>query len=106
MGGGVYKDPSTLTLANLPKLETSLQRLSPYFAPGARVELQACSVGKGTDGEKFLLGLARVWGVRVQARPGTCPLRSVQFDSVVYEANPQGGLICVTGTEITRQREK
>ncbi|PWT82370.1 MAG: hypothetical protein C5B58_08390 [Acidobacteria bacterium] len=28
VGGGEYKDPLALTLANLPKFETSLQRLS------------------------------------------------------------------------------
>lgn len=109
VAGGEYSEEeqlSTLTLANLPKLETTLRRLSPYFASGARVELQGCSVATGTDGEKFILGLARVWGVRVQARPKGCPLGTVQFQGAVYEANPQGGLICVPGTEITRQREK
>jgi len=106
VAGGKYNEEdtlSTLTLANLTKLEDTLRRLTPYFAPGARVELLGCLVGLGGDGEKFIAALARVWGVRVQASPKELPVGSVQFTGPVYEARPDGGLICVPRTEITRE---
>lgn len=93
---------STLTLDTLPKVRNLLQQLTPYFAPGARVELLGCAVGSGTDGEKLLVELAQIWGVRVQATPAEDPIGAVQFTGIVYQAAPDGGLVCVPRTEMTK----
>ena len=105
VAGGRFNEAdslSTLTLDTLPKLKNLLQRLAPYFAPGARVELQGCTVAKDTKGEKFILELARIWGVRIQGSPIEQPVAAVQFTGPVYEATPTGGLLCIPRTEITR----
>jgi hypothetical protein len=53
-----------------PNIETYayyIQKLSVLFASDGRLELKGCSVGQGTDGEKFLIRLAVVLGYPVQA---------------------------------------
>ena len=87
---------------SLAELGPQLQRLRPYFAPGARAELQGCEVAQGSDGEKLLLALAQFWRVRVQAQTMQVPIGTVQFVGAVVEANPDGGLASVVGMPLTK----
>lgn len=93
---------SGIGLESLPRLTGTLQSLTPYFAPSARVELQGCRVARGSDGEKLMLKLAKIWRAKVQASPEPASIGAVQFAGVVTEANPAGGLACVPRTELTR----
>jgi Domain of unknown function (DUF4347) len=102
------KDPygsdrlSGIDLENLPKLTPTLERLRPYFAPNARVELHGCFVAKGSDGEKLMLKLAKLWNARIQASPMDLPIGAVNFQGPAYEANQSGGLSCAVATDLTR----
>jgi hypothetical protein len=101
---GKKADPESracVAIENLPKLEASLRRLAPYFAPGARVELIGCLVALDTEGEELLRELARIWGVRVQGSPDASSVLSIELSGRVYEATPDGGLLCVERTEMT-----
>ena len=105
VAGGEFDETdslSTLTLDTLPKVKHQLKQLTPYFAPGARVELLGCAVAKDAEGEKLLVELARIWNVRVQGTPKEEPIAAVQFTGAVYQAAPDGGLVCVPRTEITK----
>jgi hypothetical protein len=82
-----------LSIDVLEELKPTLQLLTPYFAPGARVELVGCNVAEGDDGARLLRGLAQIWGVKVQASEARLPIGTVQFSGVVDEAAPDGGPI-------------
>jgi hypothetical protein len=104
IAGGTYDaqdELSAIGMDNLGKLGIELQRLTHYFASGARVELQGCTVAEGSKGEMLLMELAHLWGVRVQAQTKESPLGAVQFSGGVVEANPAGGLSCVVGTPLS-----
>jgi len=94
-------EDSALTLSTVQRLKPLLATLTPYFSSTARVELHGCMVALGTDGERLMLELARLWRVRVQASPDPEPMGAVQFQGRVYEARP-GGLSCVPPTDITK----
>jgi hypothetical protein len=109
IAGGVISgedDGNAIAVSNIKQLEPDLSRLAPYFAPQARVELQGCLVGKGTDGEKLLSELARLWHVRVQATTSETSVAAVQFTGSVVEAHPSGGLTCAPATPISVEKTK
>ena len=91
---------STISLVTIKTLKPLLESLTPYFAPNARVEFHGCEVASGTDGEKLMVALSRMWGVRVQASPDLDPMGAVQFQTRVYEASP--AMSCAMPTEMTR----
>jgi hypothetical protein len=110
-------DSSAIAVWNLPKLEQTLKRLTPYFKPTARVELLGCyvateSVGEkdhiikeNSDGERLLKELAKIWQVNVLASGNTArglPIASIKFVGLVVQAYPDGGLACVPAPEITK----
>lgn len=107
IAGGHYDKQDQLSgigLESLPRLTGTLQLLTPYFAPNAHVELQGCEVSRGSDGEKLMLRLAKIWRTRIQASPDPVPMGAIQFSGIVTEANPQGGLTCVPRTELARDK--
>ncbi len=85
-----------ISVANIGAMRPELERLRPYFAPGARVELRGCNVAGDADGERLLQQLAQIWGVRVQA--GTLTQTSVDWVGPVYESTADGAMSCTTGT--------
>jgi hypothetical protein len=93
---------SSISMKSLEKLKPTLQRLTPYFAPGARVELQGCIIAQGDLGKSFMVELAKLWGVTVQASTKELPLGSVQFSGSVFAAMPDGSIKEVTATEIPK----
>jgi hypothetical protein len=119
-GDRLEYDSSAISIWNMPKLEPTLRRLTPYFKPNARVELLACyvathfddkknafSIRENSDGEKLILELARIWQVKILASGRTekgLPIASVKFVGLVVEANPRGGLSCVAAPEVSAVR--
>jgi hypothetical protein len=118
--GGETLDFSDSAIAswNLPKLESKLKLLTPYFKPTARVELLGCyvatnfndkksqySIKAGSDGEQLLKGLAKIWQVNVLASGNTAhglPIASIKFVGLVVQATPDGGFSCVPAPEISK----
>jgi hypothetical protein len=98
----VASDWAGIDLKNVNNLAPQLLRLRPYFTPNARVELQACLVANGRDGETLLQELARIFQARVQAKATKFILSTVQFSGPVVEADPRGGLRTVEGSEVSR----
>ena len=102
---------SAISISNLPKIEASLSRLTPYFANQARVELLGCEIvttAKGgltgnTEGERLIKRLAQIWRVNVLAsgNPKGLPLGSLKFQGLVVRAG-LGGLACVEAPEISK----
>lgn len=86
------KDGNAITVSNIKLLEPFLRNLTPYFSPQARVELQGCLVGGGSQGETLLRELARIWHVRVQATTRETSISAIEFTGIVVEASPSGGL--------------
>ena len=118
-GGETLEYPnSAIAVWNLPKLEPTLRRLTPYFKPTARVELLGCyvathqdaktddySIKQNSDGEKLIRELAKIWQVNVLASGNTTkglPIASIKFVGLVVQANPNGVLSCVPAPEITK----
>ena len=91
-----------IALSNVQALRGTLGRLTPYFSPGARVEFHGCEVAEGSDGEKLLRELARIWQVRVQASARGSPISALNFTGAVVEADPAGGLRTVVGVPVPR----
>ena len=81
------KDGNAIAVSNIKLLEPFLRNLTPYFASGARVELQGCLVGGGNDGEKLIRELARIWHVRVQATTEETSISAIGFTGLVVEAH-------------------
>lgn len=92
-------DLSAIDQSELEAIRPTLQRLTPYFDPQARVELQGCLVAEGSKGEKLLVGLARIWQVRVQASRNELGTGTLQFKGGVIEAEPSGALMCAIPSE-------
>lgn len=63
-----------------------LKRLTPYFAPSARIELRGCSPAKG-NGKDMMVKLAQIWGADVHGSTETQEL--IFWKLPVYVATPQ-----------------
>ena len=89
---------SALWMYNLSAYTTDLIQLSGYFAPGGRIELKGCSVAGGDDGERLIVGLARIIGVPVRAATvvqggaGTFTQPGDSWNGPVIEADRSGAL--------------
>ena len=99
-GGEAYRVAhwTGISVANIGAMRSVLTRLNPYLARGARIELRGCDVGAGTDGERLIGELARIWRSPVQA--GTTTQYHVDWDGPVIEASSDGGFRSVIGTTI------
>ena len=103
---------SAISMTNLPKLENTLNRLTPYFTNQARVELLGCEIvtdakGKITEnsaGERLIKRLAQIWKVNVLAsgNPKGLPLGSLKFHGLVVQSGMAGGLACVPAPDVTK----
>jgi hypothetical protein len=67
IAGGWRADANrgSFSKANVLTMNTSLVRLKPCFASGARVELRGCGVAATNEGIEVMKMLASRWGVRV-----------------------------------------
>ncbi|MFI5120669.1 MAG: DUF4347 domain-containing protein [Thermoanaerobaculia bacterium] len=98
------KDGNAIAVSNIKQLEPFLRNLAPYFAPQARVELQGCLVGGGSEGETLLRELARIWRVRVQASTEESSITAIEFTGLVVEASPSGGLTSSPATPMAAEK--
>ena len=105
---------SAISIGNLPKIESSLGELTPYFQRPARVELVGCLVAldadkkitNNSDGERLIKRLADIWKVDVLAsgNPNELPIGGLKFIGLVVRASPGGGLSSMAPPEIERIR--
>ena len=84
--GKDQKDREDLSVETFDKFKSSLEKLTPFFAQGARVELRGCSTARG-DGKELMMDLAGLWNVEVQASENSQSLITV-WDRPVYSAKP------------------
>ena len=87
-----------ISVANVGAMQATLERLKPYFAVNGRAELRGCEVAQGLAGEQLLLQLAKIWQVPVLG--GSATQYRAEWDGTVVQANPDGGLMCVSPTPI------
>lgn len=85
-----------ITHQTIDRLGFRLQRLKPYFAPQARVELRHCKAGTPA-GKEMLLELAKAWGVAVHASDK--PQNLTTWQPQVWEATPSGQFRPIAGIE-------
>lgn len=85
-----------LNLNVVNRLGSRLQRLKPYFAPQARVELRHCKAAT-PPGKAMLLELAKAWGVVVHASDK--PQNLTTWQPQVWEATPTGQFRPIAGIE-------
>jgi|GEM_PF-6976566 hypothetical protein len=94
-----------------PNIETYsyyIQKLSELFASDGHIELKGCSVGQGTDGEKFLIKIAVVLGYPVQASSVTqggtgtklSSKNGIGWDGQVVEATPDYVIKYIQGSAL------
>src|SRR5262245_33329415 len=87
---------SAISIGNLSKVEPILGELTPYFGPGARVELVGClvalddskQISENSDGERLIKRLAQIWKVDVLAsgNPKELPIAALKFVGLVVQA--------------------
>lgn len=91
-----YGHGSRLNQATVDRLGARLQRLRPFFAPQARVELRHCKAATPA-GKTMLLELAKAWGVVVHASDK--PQNLTTWQPQVWEATPTGQFRPIAGIE-------
>jgi hypothetical protein len=107
MTSGV-NNASALWGPNVNDYSDYLSKLSELFASDGHVELKGCSVGQGTAGEKFLVKLAVVLNVPVQAGSITqggqdsslSSFSGIGWDGWVVEATPDYVVKYVAGSAL------
>ena len=94
---------SALWANNMARYASDLARLNRYFAAGARVELKGCQVGSGKAGEDFVVALAKVIGVTVQAAvdvQGGMWVSGQHWNGPIIQSDSSGALSCVQGSTL------
>ena len=80
--------------------ETTLRRLTTFFARGSRAELRGCATGRGADGVAFMKKLASVWNTKVYAAVELQPGTGLDWFGPVYEVTSAGDARLASGPKI------
>jgi hypothetical protein len=99
-GEHFVKERAGIWNGNIKELTPILEKLRPYFAQGARVELRGCAVGRGYDGDDFLKKLARLWGVTIHAPVELQPISGLSWFGMVKRVTPAGSVYPGSGEPV------